>query len=86
MPPGDRALEASRCQATTTWQVDSTGHAARTMSIGCCTALGVDYTVRSTPQRYDRDPRTVQRAEAAERWARHVLGIVENASAAKVVG
>jgi integrase len=52
-------------------------------------ALGVDYAVRELmlnhavgddlDQRYDRDPRTAQRAAAAARWAQHVLKIVEPA-------
>ena len=50
-------------------------------------ALGIDYAVRELmlnhvvgddlDQRYDRDPRLAGRVDAAERWADHVMRIVE---------
>ena len=58
-------------------------------------ALGIDYAVRELmlnhvigddlDQRYDREPRWNGRVDAAERWARHVLGIVTSEHAANVV-
>jgi integrase len=86
-----RTAPVRKASGLTHWTLDDL---RRTFRSGL-SALGIDYAVRELmlnhvvgddlDQRYDRDPRWARRVEAADRWAQHVLGIVEDGETAEVV-